>query len=569
MDLWERSIIIFLVAGLSFSGQKEPAKQQGLVLRSTTRLVEVSVVVQDKKGNFIRDLKKEDFVLLENGKPQQIRVFFMQAKNEGRLAAEELPLGTFSNRYAERPGTRGGVTVILIDCLNTSWGDQVTARSQILNFLQQIQPNDRVALYALTRQLRVLHDFTRDPAPLVRALRAFQGIHMPDLAASVPSLVQELHNQATASAQSPEEAAAALEAIQGIINALKEEAFNAEKTRILVTLGALEAIANHLAGVPGRKNLVWVSGGFPLLSGYLEATDDGPGLNTLDSPYSAKTASSRDIRGRRTNIVSPPVQFTKHGRGQTFSLEFQRAVRALNAASLAVYPVDARGLSTNPNVWANISTMKDLAADTGGKAYYNRNDVNNSVREAITDSEVSYTLAYYPRELSGDGSYHSIKVKVARPGVVVRHRRGYYDFPEPAPGEPLSKDLLQQTLWSPLDATGLPLEVRAQRNGLNEIILNLKLDPGKLSLEPQAGARRGEVFVFVSQTDDQGREFKNGSQLIQVVLRDEDYQSAVERGLHFRTAVRMEPLATTLRVVVRDPQSGAMGRVLVPANQIP
>jgi VWFA-related protein len=346
-------------------GQQHPGREPEVVIRSTTRLVEVNVVVQDKKGQFITDLQQEDFIIEDQGKRQQIRVFVRQAPqgSPGRTSVETRR-DVFSNRHADGAALQGGVTAILLDGLNTSWGDQANSRQHVLRYLQQIQPEDHIALYSLGRELRILHDYTQDPKTLVETLSTFLSRVSSELTASHSSMIEVL--QAIADdAETAEAAQDATEAIQGIINSLKEHEHYHKSVRVLATLNALESIANHLAGVPGRKNLVWVSGSFPIQLGYYEPPDyaRGPSPEISHSPYSARYG----LTSRRWS-PDPGLSRVKHGRSRTFGEEFGRTVRALNTANLAVYPVDARSLSPNPKAFQNISTIKDLARKTGGKA---------------------------------------------------------------------------------------------------------------------------------------------------------------------------------------------------------
>jgi len=171
--------------------------------------------------------------------------------------------------------------------------------------------------------------------------------------------------------------------------------------RVQTTLAALEAIANHVARIPGRKNLIWISGGFPMHMGLDEFT----------------------------------VSNTQEKR--TFSEETERAARALNTANLAVYPVDARGLVTNPDfssssrgngnprrppaggqskgmrsIQYSQETMDELAQRTGGKAYYNSNDLKNASAAPSKIRKVTYVLGYYPSHNTWDGKFHDLKVQV-------------------------------------------------------------------------------------------------------------------------------------------------------------
>jgi VWFA-related protein len=145
-----------------------PETQQPEVIRSSTRLVQLSVIAQDGKGEPITSLKKEDFTVLDEGKPQSIAFFSCGAPPAASPPPALLP-NYFTNRFDLKGEDPGAVTVILFDSLNTSSQDQSFVRKQILRFLQTVNPHDHVALYALTTNLVVLHDFTRDVSALANA----------------------------------------------------------------------------------------------------------------------------------------------------------------------------------------------------------------------------------------------------------------------------------------------------------------------------------------------------------------------------------------------------------------
>jgi VWFA-related protein len=178
-----RSALIFgcysiFVFSLAVRGQTPQPSQAAAppdltaTIRSATRLVQVSVVVQDKKGNFVTDLKKEDFTVFDEGKPQDIA--FSQAPSAVTASSHSLlPANVFTNRLDLKGQQPGVVTIVLFDSLNTSLPDQTYVRKQVLEFLKVLNPQDHVAIYALTTQLLVLHEFNQDASVLVDAVNHF------------------------------------------------------------------------------------------------------------------------------------------------------------------------------------------------------------------------------------------------------------------------------------------------------------------------------------------------------------------------------------------------------------
>jgi VWFA-related protein len=538
-----------------------PAQEPSLVLRSTTRLVQVNVVVQDKNGRPVANLKKEDFVLRDNGKTQEIRIFSVESKDQLYAPAAQLPPNVFSNRLEQRSGAPANVTAILLDGLNTKWGDQAVARRQIIAYLERIQPQDRVGLYTLGRELRVLHDYTTDAALLLKSLARYRNLYTPVLDAAEPRPGSPMSKVDIP--KNPQDPGSIAEDVaQGLMDLLKDEADFYQEQRILTSLKAVEVLANHLAGVPGRKSLVWVSGGFPMIMGLLDNARPAAGWPTSHwfdpLPRQTRSSSEESLHARRIT-----------GRNfRTFGPEVDRTIRALNNANLAIYPVDARGLLITPTAYTNVASMKELAQRTGGKAYYNTNDLMNSVREAVEDSRVTYTLGYYPSDLKEDGNFREIRVRVNRPRLVVRHRRGYLDAPVQLES---AETVLRDAVWSPLDATAVRLDARldfSAQPAPNSLLVHILVDPASVTFGQQGPLWLGALDVLCAQTDDLGREYDVVSETIGWKIKPEDYQNRLKTGLTYRKTVPRQAGATKFRIAVRDRASGNIGSLTIPFSKI-
>ncbi len=530
-------------------------------VRVTTRLVEVSVVVQDKEGRPVADLTRDDFILLEEGEEQPIKVFAVNSNEPLPASPAPLPPRTYSNRLEHRSGVPTSVTVILLDGLNTPITDQVYARQQIIKFLQQLQPQDRVALYALGRRLRVLHDFTSDASSLLRALDRYKGRPGTELDTTTPSGV---YRPAPASS-SFESGESEFDIERWLRETGKKVAYDQAAQRIGLTLQAIEAIANHLARLPGRKNLVWVSAAFPL-------------------------------------FVGKPLENLQKHRAPEFRPHadaVERALRAVNSGNLAIYPVDARGLIVRLTVHpretldssgkplpvdnqgvipVNVAparqlgethdTMRLVADRTGGEAFYNTNDIKGAVREAIDDSRVSYLLGYYPQHGKWNGAFRSLKVKVKRPGLRARHRHGYYAFAEPRQDEASRQAALRDALWSPLDSTALGLTVRlapaaADPAYTEGVTVALQVDPSNLTLAKSGDGWGGTLDILLVLLSAEGETISTLYKPFDLKLSPSEYEK-VQRGLTLTTRLALVTGAEQLRVVVRDAESGAIGSLTAP-----
>ncbi len=245
-----------------------------------------------------------------------------------------------------------------------------------------------------------------------------------------------------------------------------------EVRRTLDTFSALQQIASYLGTAQGRKSMIWVTSGFPAAMG---------------------------LDGRNTDDVEQWSSSMSDDR-RTFSADMNRLVRRLNDADIAVYPVDARGLVADPDrntagrAYVNLAGMKEIAERTGGRAFYNGNDLDQAIRSALDDSKISYTLGYYPSNAQHDGTYRNLSVKINRPGVALRYRTGYEAENNKKPEAAVRADL-GQVFGNPLNTTSLPLRAHAVKAG-NKLDVSLQVDPSTLTFRQEGRQRKGRFSVL-------------------------------------------------------------------------
>lgn len=529
----KRLLLSWLMAVLAL-----PAQTADPVIRVNTRLVQMNVVVTDRGGP-VRDLKKEDFTILDHGKPRPIAVFHMDSRDSDETKFRKqtkYPPNVFSNTYSDASNT----TIVVFDALNTKIEDQIYAKQQIVKFLGKLKPDDRVGIYILGRTIRVLHEFTNDTASLLAAVARFRG----DNTAQVEASTIEIATSGDA----------ALNAfLDGGSQMLADFAV---RNRVLTTVEAMKAIAHHVERMAGRKNLVWVSGAFPISIGFDEPMAIG------------------DTRDR--------IQFVD---------EIEEAARALMAANVAVYPVDARGLMVDPAFSAaspstpmrvgappqmpkspigfqDHSTMELIANRTGGKAFYNTNDITGAVRHAVDDSEVSYTVGFYlPRE-EMDSKFHELKVKVERKGVEVRTRKGYLAYKDAqasAELTPARRDkIVREAIAAPLDATGLTIAFRFDRADQTQpgaIAVSAFVDPKAFVFEQKDGRYLDKAEVIVVQQAADGRTLDTIADTVTLNLLPDTYNKLLTRAFEVRKVIAPKPGAAFVRLIVLDYGSGQLGSV--------
>jgi VWFA-related protein len=487
--------------------------QQAPPLRVTTRLVQVSVLVHDEHGEPLTGLTKDDFELLDQGRPQAITQFSVDSIQPAPSAPPTPPSpNVFSNRTDQPSGIAGTTTVILIDSSNTHVQDLTFATHKLEAFLAQMQPQDRVALYSLSDGLLLVRDFTNDGQSLLKALAGLQHAESLNMSGSADGNI--------------------------------ETRIYFQTRRAEDTPTAFRSLANHMAGIPGRKNLIWISGAFPESTGYL-----------------------------------------RMGNRRSFETEIDRAARYLTDANVAVYPIDARGLMTRDNSqladWRNFSTM-DLFADlTGGKASYNNNDIGGAIRRAIDDSRVTYALGYYPDQNKWDGTFHEIKVKVHRHGAQVRYRQGYFAGEQSVMADQKHRaQLILDAAADPLEATavGLKLETISvdpaaaadhRRGYLPNLKMRLTIDPRDILLNPNAGRWTGSVDLYYAETDKKQIVLTSLFRTLDLSLPSTDYERIEKDGVKVICDFPIKPGASVIHLVAMDSSTGAVGTVKIPlANLI-
>ena len=525
------------------------------VMRVTTRLVQVSAVVEDKKGKPVSGLKPEDFQLLDNGKPQSISFFATEADLQreweaapatGGSAKAKLPGNVFENRAGAEPSP-GSATVILFDALNTPIKDQIYAKAEILAFLRQLNPQDHVAVYLLTRRLTVINEFTQDAEALLQAVERLR---------TALSLLETNANQGYVSAADmgipdPKGARRLANMMNDMTSSLSDLA-NLE--RMQITAQALEAVANHVAGIPGRKNLIWVSGSFPV-SIALSSSDNSP----VDT------------------------------QAQNFAGRMAQVARVMSQANVAICPVDARGLilpgdfdasvahpaGPDASAFTNLTgtdeqaTMRLLAERTGGRAFINNNDIQGAIRTTLAETRHTYELGFYPDHGNWDGKFHELKLRVKKSGVSLHYRKGYFAVADAPNGANAARVSLQTAMWSPMDASGIGLQAEVQTIDLAKRKLDLRVfvETKPLRLAEADGRYAGSLDAVYLQLGAGDAVVAAEPLTYKIDLSQKDYEAALARGYEMKVPLAIRPETRTLRVIVRDAGSGEVGSVTIPVEK--
>ena len=370
-DMHTASRVGFAAALLACTLFGESPDAGAPIFQSETRLVEVTIVATDRRGRPLRDLTLDDIQLLDNRVPQEVQSFQRTATRSEFVRARRQAAYRHS--------------VIFIDAVNTDPSDQRRVRKAVAKVLKNIDAKEeRVAVFLFTGEVTVLHNFLDSDHAL--------EILAKDLVFSAGSGSDRRQSEGGWYWYSM---------FNGTLRREHEL-----KRRAVGTLRALGIAAESVSHIPGQKNLIWISAGFPI------RVDDGASKQGSMSAARSNQQQATSPKFMTSNVVS--------------SREMDLLTRSLNASNINLYPIAAQGLTVAPDAGGRIGVMKYLSDRTGGRSYYDRNDLGALVSAALADSRGSYVLSYSPNNYREDKPLHRIAIKSIRPGIKLRYRRTYY-----------------------------------------------------------------------------------------------------------------------------------------------
>ncbi len=390
------------------SAASQPATPEGQpVFRAGINFVRVDVIVSDKNGNPIGDLKPEDFEVVEQGKPQAIETFKLVSLDGGLTqSTKEPPREIRTDEDEEAEASRDDVRMFafFLDDYHVRLENSMQARDQLARFVQtQLGPTDMVGvMYPLEATASVR--MTRNHEAVMRGLSQFRGRKFDY---TPRNEFEERY------AYYPTE--------------------TVEKIRNQVSMSAMKALMTHMGGLKeGRKALILVSEGYnsmlpPQMRDQI-ATIPGSGNSAAGDPF----AGTNSVLENRT-------QFSADADMES---DLRDLYDTANKNNVAIYAVDPRGLAAaefgiDQNIVmstdrqylnSTLETLRTLALNTDGRAIVNRNDLTMGMKQIVRDTSAYYLLGYNSTFTATDGKFHEIRVRVKRPGVQVRARKGYWAF---------------------------------------------------------------------------------------------------------------------------------------------
>jgi VWFA-related protein len=524
--------------------------QDSPTFRTGTTLVEFTVVALDGKGNPVADLTKAELTLTDRGELREIAFFrFDGDGGPGETAAAPRPAlspGFVSNRPEHQPEPQRNVTAIVLDMINTAPPDQNGARTQLLRYLKVLPSNTPVGLFRFTENepMAMLAPFTHR----IELMRS----HMDGISASLrqeftrpgrggspivggdcgradgKGMIPGASSPSTGGARGSGTMAEGLSAFDAsqarMISAVNQTIRN---VRLDKTLANLEALGNHLAAIPGRKNVVWISSGMPI-----------------------QLRPVRDIQSP-TNY-EPPIRL---------------AAQRLANQGIVIYPVDAKGgcraldtsttqgpygLNDPPQeVFASLNVVAEV---TGGRVTKHDNDFSKGIAAAANDLRGAYTIGFYVAD-EPDDRWHVLEVATKRRGVTLRHRQGYLSAARTQP-QTLSPEAWSQLAQTALGSSGIRLNGRPTL-GSQQVTVLLQIAAGDLYFYQKDGKTMADLEIGLVEKSASGVTNVR-QQPFEVTLND----PAKDQRAALITAATTWPLnagTIAVRVIVRDRSTGRYG----------
>jgi len=571
---------------LAFAPQQiaqEQGEQRDSTLRIRTDLVQIDVAVKDQKGNFVRDLKREDFEVLEDGKPQPVTHFAVGTSGKPAAYLNLEPGGDAKQtgqKIISATAAQGRHIVLAVDDYHLVAENLAAAKSALAKFVtQELAPADQVALTVTSGTIGLYQQFTRDRALIQRAINRLSlqnrtsnsigGIpNISDYQAelieegdpgALQVAVEELRLRQGKNLRGSDPARRVSnprDSDEGLVRAKARSIVTENDRYTAITLGALESAIRGLQQLPGRKILVLLSDGF----------------------------------------------FTGTGRKFT-AYDMRNVTDAATRAGVVIYSVDARGLVARPTLGsasdqqnATITQAPDarrrvvqgeigakqeglytIAKDTGGQAFFNSNDLAAGLKRVLDDTDFYYVLGYEPANLAHDGRFRKIEVRVAsRPGISIQTRAGYFAPTENA-GETVTRKKEKSAKKSAQEAMdakigqyraaltsltplrGIPFDlathfIHTQSTG-SFALLTAQIDSIGLGLEQQ-GAVLEVVGIIL---DESGKTVSNFSHNFELKHGEGALVQTQQRTLNYHNIIPLKPGTYNVRLAVADGEMKQVG----------
>jgi VWFA-related protein len=563
------AIMLCVLAVPAHSQEKKETKKadDDDVIKVTSNLVSLDVIVKDKKGKPLTDLKPEDFTVSENGVPQKIE-FFDSTLTSGGEAGQ--PTNETVSATQPQPRSPNGlprnIIALVLDGQSTEVANLKHVREGMVKYIRErLSDSDSVALFSISGGLQLLQPFTHDKARLIAAVeRAYDSStgSKTSEARDISENISSLRDRVAAGpsgpiAASPSAGAAGSAAAEAMIaQRMLEEyiqlrsALSAQQTRPV--LAALAAISEGLRSIPGKKTLVMFSQGFVAAE-----TLDWQVQSTIDIANRANVAIYIIDSGGLTGGAPTSGALVAGSPLGAISADTDMEHRRRAGAGESVFDISRQeGLNRQQDLLYRISE------DTGGRFVKNTNDIAGGLERIDAEIRSRYTLAYRSTDSNFDGSFRKVKIEVRRPDTSIFTRAGYYAIP-PSQIIPFSPD--EQRLLAnfasmqthPTLPLSLELNSFRSREGLYVVPLSFEIPPAAMQFDRKGDKQHLHLEVLgVVRAEGEDKILSRLGGNFDVWLSAQQYESILNDKIFYRQDMQLSAGTYTVDLIVRDRLSG-------------
>jgi VWFA-related protein len=533
--------------------------------RVRVNLVLVRVVVRDNAGKVVTNLKKEDFQLSDNRKPQVISTFSTETPDSHKVAPTTPPANPDGTTPEETAAAIAALpqrfVSVVFDDADMLMEDSVWVRNAATRLFQSLAPTDRVGIYSTSGQ--VTQEFTQDhellqqsllaivPRPLVGGL----GFH------NCPDVSYYQADQITNRGDTQALQVATQDALdcaynsdprmtseaQSLAQSVSQQVVSGGDTQTEYVYRHLEEIIRRLSGMPGQRVIVFVSPGF-----YITTVLTSESSSLVDRANRANIViNTIDARGLYTpdmGDISDPSQGSARTAGVKGTYRLQSQL-------------------------AQSDILAQLADGTGGTFFHNRNDIDEGLRQAAAAPAMSYLLGFSPQNLKINGAYHTIKVTLAaKQKFTIQARHGYYaprTIVDPAEA---AKEEIQEALFSQDEVRDLPVELQTQffkKDATDARLAVLThVDIKGVHFRKADGRNRDDLTIATAIFDENGNFVTGGEKIVEMKLLDKTFERLSRSGFTLKSSFDVKPGTYLVRMVVRDAEGAQLaarnGAVSIP-----
>ncbi len=566
LSLLVTSVVFFAITVQSQDKKQAKGTDDDDVIRVTSNLVSLDVIVKDKKGKAVTDLKPEDFTVSENGVPQKIEFFDSTLINRNEVTQTTATSVSAPPTPRNPNGLPRNIIALVLDGQSTELANLRHVREGIVKYIRErISDNDSVALFSISGGLQLRQPFTQDKAKLIAAVeRAYDSSTVSktsearEISQNISALRDQIAGGATGPiAATPGAGAAGSAAAQTMIaQRMLEEyiqlrsALSTQQTRPV--LAALAAICEGLRTIPGKKTLVMFSEGFVATE-----TLDWQVQSTIDIANRANVAIYIIDSGGLTGGAPTSGALVAGSPLGAISAATDMEHRRRAGAGESVFDISRQeGLNRQQDLLYRISE------DTGGRFLKNTNDIAGGLERIDAEIRSRYTLSYRSTDQNYDGSFRKVKIEVSRRDTNVSARPGYYAIPpsQVVPFSPEDQKLLAN--FANMQAhPGLPLSMELNWFRSTEdnyvVPLSFEIPPSALRFERKGDQQRLQLEVLaVIRAEGQDKVLSRLGGNFDVALTKEQYESIVNDKIFYRQDAQLEAGNYTIDLMVRDRVSG-------------